>query len=37
MLSDGINERDAGSRMKVRDVAQLLLSSVARDRDPEHG
>jgi Fe-S oxidoreductase len=37
MLSDGINERDAGSRMKVLDVAQLLLTSVARDRDPEPG
>jgi Fe-S oxidoreductase len=35
MLSDGINERGAGSRMKVRDIAELLLSSVARDRDAE--
>jgi Fe-S oxidoreductase len=35
MLSDGINERNAGSRMQVRDVAQLLLSSVAGEGERE--
>ena len=28
MLSDGITERKADDRMKVRDVAQILLESI---------
>ena len=38
MLSDGITERHAGDSMTVRDVAQILLQSIAEEpRQPPRG